>query len=59
MFVYLSKKIAIPHGVNLRCISWNREDGYIACGGDPLPRNDLGGTGEEDQNFALLKASHR
>lgn len=23
MFVYLSKKIAIPNGVHLRCASWN------------------------------------
>nr|XP_009858071.1 WD repeat-containing protein 35 [Ciona intestinalis] len=34
MFVYLSKKIAIPNGVALHCISWNKEHGYIACGGD-------------------------
>uniref|UniRef100_H2ZPD4 WD repeat-containing protein 35 n=1 Tax=Ciona savignyi TaxID=51511 RepID=H2ZPD4_CIOSA len=33
MFVYLSKKIAIPNGVALHCISWNKEHGYIACGG--------------------------
>jgi WD repeat-containing protein 35 len=34
MLVYLSKKIAIPNGVNLNCISWNRDQGWIACGGD-------------------------
>ncbi|XP_028969091.1 WD repeat-containing protein 35 [Galendromus occidentalis] len=34
MFIYLSKKIAIPNQVNLRCISWNYDDGYIAVGGD-------------------------
>ncbi|OQR74556.1 WD repeat domain 35 [Tropilaelaps mercedesae] len=34
MFIYLSKKIAIPNQVNLRCISWNAEDGHIAVGGD-------------------------
>eukprot|EP00741_Cyanophora_paradoxa_P024440 tig00022075_g23597.t1 len=34
MFVYLSKKIAIPNGVKLRCVSWNTEQGWIACGGD-------------------------
>ncbi|KAB7497422.1 WD repeat-containing protein 35, partial [Armadillidium nasatum] len=25
---------AIPNNVNLRCVSWNRDEGYIACGGD-------------------------
>eukprot|EP00736_Rhodelphis_marinus_P014135 Rmarinus@m.4538 len=34
MFVYLSKKIAIPNGVKLRCLKWNTEQGWIACGGD-------------------------
>lgn len=34
MLVYLSKKIAIPNQVNLNCISWNQEQGWIACGGD-------------------------
>jgi WD repeat-containing protein 35 len=34
MFVYLSKKISIPNGVKLRSISWNHEQGWIACGGD-------------------------
>ncbi|XP_076457078.1 WD repeat-containing protein 35-like isoform X2 [Babylonia areolata] len=34
MFVYLSKKIAIPNNTKLRCVSWNREHGYIACGGE-------------------------
>ena len=34
MFVYLSKKIAIPNNVHLRCISWNGEQGWIACGGE-------------------------
>ncbi|XP_022697490.1 WD repeat-containing protein 35-like [Varroa jacobsoni] len=34
MFIYLSKKIAIPNQVNLRCIAWNTEDGHIAVGGD-------------------------
>ncbi|MCL4131009.1 UNVERIFIED_CONTAM: hypothetical protein GTU68_000378, partial [Idotea baltica] len=27
-------QIAIPNNVNLRCVSWNRDEGYIACGGD-------------------------
>ncbi|EDV23603.1 uncharacterized protein TRIADDRAFT_50569 [Trichoplax adhaerens] len=34
MFIYLSKKIAIPNNTNLRCLSWNHEQGYIACGGE-------------------------
>eukprot|EP01039_Chlorochromonas_danica_P006054 gene6054-6668_t len=34
MLVYLSKKIAIPNQVRLNCISWNRDQGYIACGGE-------------------------
>ncbi|KAK3238461.1 WD repeat-containing protein 35, variant 2 [Cymbomonas tetramitiformis] len=34
MFIYLSKKIAIPNGVKLKCVSWNSEQGWIACGGD-------------------------
>mmetsp|Transcript_25500 Transcript_25500/g.48224 ORF Transcript_25500/g.48224 Transcript_25500/m.48224 type:complete len:1215 (+) Transcript_25500:126-3770(+) len=34
MFIYLSKKIAIPNGVKLKCVSWNSEQGWIACGGE-------------------------
>ncbi|KAH9492608.1 WD repeat-containing protein 35 [Bulinus truncatus] len=34
MFVYLSKKIAIPNNIRLHCVSWNRQHGYIACGGE-------------------------
>ena len=34
MFVYLSKKIAIPNGIPLKCIAWDKENGYLACGGD-------------------------
>ena len=34
MFVYLSKKIAIPNGVKLRSVAWNGDQGWIACGGD-------------------------
>ena len=33
MFVYLSKKIAIPNGVKLESVAWNPEQGWIACGG--------------------------
>lgn len=34
MFIYLSKKIAIPNNTKLKCIGWNKDQGYIACGGD-------------------------
>jgi WD repeat-containing protein 35 len=34
MLVYLSKKIAIPNQLKLNCISWNRDQGWIACGGE-------------------------
>ena len=34
MFIYLSKKIAIPNGVKLHTLSWNTEAGWIACGGE-------------------------
>ncbi|XP_078204572.1 WD repeat-containing protein 35 isoform X6 [Callithrix jacchus] len=34
MFFYLTKKIAIPDKVKLKCISWNKEQGFIACGGE-------------------------
>eukprot|EP00842_Homolaphlyctis_polyrhiza_P002710 jgi/Hompol1/343/HPOL_004245-RA len=34
MFIYLSKKIAIPNCANLRAVAWNNDQGWIACGGD-------------------------
>ncbi|XP_030627741.1 WD repeat-containing protein 35 isoform X2 [Chanos chanos] len=34
MFIYLSKKIAIPNNIRLKCVSWNKDQGFIACGGD-------------------------
>jgi len=33
MFVYLNKKISIPNGINLKTITWNNDQGWIACGG--------------------------
>ncbi|KAJ0409897.1 hypothetical protein P43SY_005791 [Pythium insidiosum] len=33
MFIFLSKKIAIPNNVKLRCAAWNPDQGWIACGG--------------------------
>ena len=34
MFIYLSKKIAIPNQIKLHSLSWNPEQGWIACGGE-------------------------
>ncbi|KAJ8290228.1 hypothetical protein GJAV_G00010260 [Gymnothorax javanicus] len=34
MFIYLSKKIAIPNNTRLKCVSWNKDQGFIACGGE-------------------------
>eukprot|EP00397_Hematodinium_sp_SG-2012_P004975 GEMP01004991.1.p1 GENE.GEMP01004991.1~~GEMP01004991.1.p1 ORF type:complete len:1182 (+),score=262.89 GEMP01004991.1:170-3715(+) len=34
MFVYLSKKIAIPHNLSLNIVCWNLAQGWIACGGE-------------------------
>uniref|UniRef100_A0A4W2GXU7 WD repeat-containing protein 35 n=1 Tax=Bos indicus x Bos taurus TaxID=30522 RepID=A0A4W2GXU7_BOBOX len=34
MFFYLSKKVAMSNNVKLKCISWNKDQGFIACGGD-------------------------
>ncbi|XP_054168893.1 WD repeat-containing protein 35-like [Oppia nitens] len=34
MFVYLSKKIAIPNNNKVRALAWSRDHGFIACGGD-------------------------
>nr|CCA19609.1 hypothetical protein PANDA_002987 [Albugo laibachii Nc14] len=34
MFIYLSKKIAIPNNVKIHCCSWNSDQGWIVCGGE-------------------------
>ena len=34
LYFFLIYKIAIPNNVRLRCLAWNREHGYIACGGE-------------------------
>ncbi|XP_014106856.1 PREDICTED: WD repeat-containing protein 35 isoform X2 [Pseudopodoces humilis] len=34
MFIYLFKKIAIPGNTRLKCVSWNKTQGFIACGGE-------------------------
>lgn len=33
MFIYLSKKIAIPNGIKLCALSCNSDHGWVACGG--------------------------
>lgn len=34
MCAVLFSQIAIPNNTKLRCVSWNKEQGYIACGGE-------------------------
>lgn len=34
MFVFLSKKIAIPNGAKIHSLAWNASQGWIACGGE-------------------------
>jgi WD repeat-containing protein 35 len=32
--VIASPQIAIPNNTKLNCLAWNREQGYLACGGE-------------------------
>lgn len=32
-FLYFIQ-IAIPSNIQLRCVSWNKDQGFIACGGE-------------------------
>lgn len=34
MFLYLSKKISMPNGIKLCSLTWNSEQGWLACGGE-------------------------
>ncbi|XP_031790056.1 WD repeat-containing protein 35 isoform X3 [Piliocolobus tephrosceles] len=34
MLFYLTKKISFPNNVKLKCVSWNKGEGFIACGGE-------------------------
>ncbi|XP_065214168.1 WD repeat-containing protein 35 [Planococcus citri] len=34
MFIYLSKKIAIPNNLKVNCVQWSSENGCIAAGGE-------------------------
>ena len=31
MFLYLSKKISMPNGLKVSSLSWNSEQGWLAC----------------------------
>jgi WD repeat-containing protein 35 len=33
-FFLFIEQIAIPNNTKLRCVSWNKDQGYIACGGE-------------------------
>lgn len=34
MFAFLSKKINIPGGLKVNSVSWNKDDGFMAVGGE-------------------------
>ena len=54
MFVYLSKKFAIPNGVKLKSLNWNTVNGWIVCGGEngllKLLKLDSGRTADESKD---------
>ncbi|XP_045542737.1 WD repeat-containing protein 35 [Papilio machaon] len=57
MFIYMSKKIAIPKQSNVNCISWNQSTGYIAVGGEDgmlkVLKLESGGGGNLSMNLTL------
>ncbi|XP_013181015.1 PREDICTED: WD repeat-containing protein 35 isoform X2 [Papilio xuthus] len=57
MFIYMSKKIAIPKQSNVNCISWNHATGYIAVGGEDgmlkVLKLESGGGGNLSMNLTL------
>ncbi|XP_018330917.1 WD repeat-containing protein 35 isoform X4 [Agrilus planipennis] len=61
MFIYLSKKIAIPNNARINCLAWNKEDGYLAVGGEEgllkVLKLDSGGKSESDDKPKGLAAS--
>lgn len=57
MFIYLSKKIAIPNNIQLSVISWNKAEGYIACGGDDGLLKVLKLEAPDDQKIKGLAAA--
>ncbi|CAM9127009.1 unnamed protein product, partial [Sphacelaria rigidula] len=62
MFIYLSKKIAIPNGTKLDSLAWNPAQGWIACGGSNgltkvLKLESVAGGGNKDSNAAAAAAA--
>ncbi|XP_028043319.1 WD repeat-containing protein 35 isoform X1 [Bombyx mandarina] len=57
MFIYMSKKIAIPKQSKVSCISWNHSSGYIAVGGEEgmlkVLKLESGGGGNLSMNLSL------
>ncbi|XP_045487537.1 WD repeat-containing protein 35 [Pieris rapae] len=57
MFIYMSKKIAIPKQANVTCLSWNHSSGYIAVGGEDgmlkVLKLESGGGGNLSMNLSL------
>ncbi|XP_068621625.1 WD repeat-containing protein 35 isoform X2 [Battus philenor] len=57
MFIYMSKKIAIPKQSNVTCISWNHASGFIAVGGEDgmlkVLKLESGGGGNLSMNLTL------
>ncbi|XP_041971867.1 WD repeat-containing protein 35 [Aricia agestis] len=57
MFIYMSKKIAIPKQSSVSCLSWNHSSGYIAVGGDDgmlkVLKLESGGGGNLSMNLSL------
>ncbi|KAJ2953608.1 hypothetical protein O0L34_g1214 [Tuta absoluta] len=57
MFIYMSKKIAIPKQSNVTCVAWNHSSGYIAVGGEEgmlkVLKLESGGGGNLSMNLSL------
>ena len=60
MLIYLSKKIAIPNSIKLHCLSWNTEQGWIACGGDDTLMKvfKLEATGEDNKMLGIANPTN-
>ncbi|CAK1549882.1 unnamed protein product [Leptosia nina] len=57
MFIYMSKKIAIPKQSSVTCLAWNHSSGYIAVGGEDgmlkVLKLESGGGGNLSMNLSL------
>ncbi|XP_050675727.1 WD repeat-containing protein 35 isoform X1 [Leptidea sinapis] len=57
MFIYMSKKIAIPKQASVTCLSWDQSSGYIAVGGQggmlKVLKLESGGGGNLSMNLSL------